>query len=713
MKRSAGTPLPRRWRLHHRWRQSRIGPGRLVCLLVAGAGALSIAPVSPATPARAQADSLTLALVDQTVSIRPGESFTVLVKVTGRVPPEGQFVLLAHSPLSSRGELHDAVDGDVGPALDLVRLPVGEVSRRRGGVFELVVPTTAGPLEVGVLRLAVEGVHPLTVQIHGPPDDPEATADPGDPMELLGELATFIHVQPETGTRGVLEVAYVAQITSHPTRRPDGGTTIDPHARDQVERLATLLEQTSAAFSTSLAPELLEGLTRSDEDDLALLRRLEVALGPREVLVEPYVTMDPSGAARSSLLDTYTRQLRLGEDTVARVLPRQVARRSAHLVDGPVDAGGASLLRDLGMRSLVLLPTALRSLDDPALSSVDPTLLVDVLIGVEATMPAAVVDPSLADALRDATDPVMDAHLLVMELLLIRQQAIAAFGGEDPALAAIVLAGRTLTLSTPDGEVADPLVTGRLLELVQSTPGLAVTTASVAGTITDTAIVDGLPVTVPLPFEAGPDLDQLADRLYGLTLDAITVGSMLPPGDPRPESWERQMNVMPATELTAAELDGFEATVRNDLDFLRAAVATPSVSDVTLGGRRSTIRIKLRNDADVALTVSVRMESSKLSFPRGEEVVTIPAGDLTEVEIPVEARTNGSFPVSVTLLTPAGEVPLHDPVEFTARVNALTGLGQVVTFAGAVILFSWWVHHFRTRRRDRRALARASTLEPS
>ena len=45
----------------------------------------------------------------------------------------------------------------------------------------------------------------------------------------------------------------------------------------------------------------------------------------------------------------------------------------------------------------------------------------------------------------------------------------------------------------------------------------------------------------------------------------------------------------------------------------------------------------------------------------------------------------------------------------TARVNALTGLGQVVTGGAVLVLLSWWFAHFRRRRRRR--LATITALE--
>ncbi len=61
------------------------------------------------------------------------------------------------------------------------------------------------------------------------------------------------------------------------------------------------------------------------------------------------------------------------------------------------------------------------------------------------------------------------------------------------------------------------------------------------------------------------------------------------------------------------------------------------------------------------------------------------------------------------MLTPALEQPVIEPVVLTARVNALTGLGQVVTGGAILVLVSWWFTHFRRSRRRR--LAAIAALE--
>jgi hypothetical protein len=669
---------------------------------------VALALAAPTVKEPALAARVTLRIVDQTTSAPPGEPIRLVVRLGGTIPADATVVVRTHAPVTNRRALQSAFGGTIGNPLDQVTLPLADQPRTKEGFVDILVPTTDGDPEVGKLRLAEVGIHPLTVQLR----------TGGASTMILGEVLTFVHLEPPGGARGDLEIAYIARVRSRPTQRPDGGTTIEPATRTQVQRLVALLENTPATFSVNITPELLDGLGRSSSEDQELLARLEAALGDRELLVGPYVSLDPSGSARSGLLDTYTRQLRVGEDVLAKVLPRQVARRAVYLVEEEIDAGGASLLRDLGVRSLVLLPGAVARLDQlgpPDSTTIDRTLLVDVLIGTEATMPAALVDDGLAAQLAEpGDDPQATARRLLMELLAIRLEVLERFGGlDDPNVAPVALVGRSLTVTTTTGEVGDPALLAPLLSLISETPGLMTATASVTGAITDTAIVDGLPVTLHLPARAGPELDALAEQLSLLSIDTTTIGSMLPEEDPRPAAWDRQTLVLPATELTSAERDAFSASLRHDLDEIRDAVASPSVNDVTLGGRNSTIRLKLRNDAEVPLTVIVRLESSKLSFPSGQELVTLPPQELTEVEIPVEARTNGRFPVSVTLLTPEGEVPLHPPVEFAARVNAITGLGQVVTVVGALILASWWVQHFRVRRRAKLAPpAAASSVDP-
>jgi hypothetical protein len=84
----------------------------------------------------------------------------------------------------------------------------------------------------------------------------------------------------------------------------------------------------------------------------------------------------------------------------------------------------------------------------------------------------------------------------------------------------------------------------------------------------------------------------------------------------------------------------------------------------------------------------------------------------TEVLVPVEARSNGRFPVTIEVVTPAGAVPLGEPVTLSAGVNALRGLGPLLTGALLLVVLSWWIRHVGRARRRRFAEAHPSGHRP-
>jgi hypothetical protein len=103
--------------------------------------------------------------------------------------------------------------------------------------------------------------------------------------------------------------------------------------------------------------------------------------------------------------------------------------------------------------------------------------------------------------------------------------------------------------------------------------------------------------------------------------------------------------------------------------------------------------------------VRVRLASPKLTFPAGDQVVTVTGTQ--QIRIPVEARANGTFPLTVEVLTPRGDQSVAPSTQLTVQVTRLTGLGVLVTGGAVLVLGSWWLHHLRQTRRQRRAAASA------
>jgi hypothetical protein len=127
-------------------------------------------------------------------------------------------------------------------------------------------------------------------------------------------------------------------------------------------------------------------------------------------------------------------------------------------------------------------------------------------------------------------------------------------------------------------------------------------------------------------------------------------------------------------------------------------VRLPEPFTFTLTGRSGTIEIRLTNTIDETLQVVLALDSAKLDFPEGEQQVVLRPEGETTVIVPVEARANGTSAVDVVVTTPVGQ-PLDDPIVLTSRVTALTGLGQVLTGGLALVLLTWWLAHWRAKRR--------------
>ncbi len=148
-----------------------------------------------------------------------------------------------------------------------------------------------------------------------------------------------------------------------------------------------------------------------------------------------------------------------------------------------------------------------------------------------------------------------------------------------------------------------------------------------------------------------------------------------------------------------------------EADAIRGSVTPPDPFTFTLTGRSGDIEIQLANTSRDPLTVILRASSPKLSFPgstdptvgpadadAGDHTITLRPNDKQSVVIPVRAKSNGTSPITVQLLTPAGE-EIGEPVTITATVTAFTGLGQVLTAGLVLVLLTWWATHWRSRRR--------------
>jgi hypothetical protein len=188
----------------------------------------------------------------------------------------------------------------------------------------------------------------------------------------------------------------------------------------------------------------------------------------------------------------------------------------------------------------------------------------------------------------------------------------------------------------------------------------------------------------------------------------FNAASMLPEGDARPPAWAAELETLVSPAYPADHVEAEVEEILAETEAITTSIVPPEPFTFTLTGREGDIDMRIGNTADEPLRVKLRLTSTKLTFPEGDQLVTLRADDETSVIVPVRARANGTSSVEVEILTPVDR-PLVEPVILTSRVTTLTGLGQVLTGGFILILLSWWFSSWRRQRRQRLAAESAAS----
>ena len=264
----------------------------------------------------------------------------------------------------------------------------------------------------------------------------------------------------------------------------------------------------------------------------------------------------------------------------------------------------------------------------------------------------------------------------------------------DGTPAAVVLGAPGLAV--PDGEV-----TARLAGFVESPPGHEHRCACHAFPgIAVGGLANGDPA-IALPAVAGADLTARRVDIEAVREDANHAASMLV-DSPLPEAWGRRLDALLSSDIDDATAAGRLAEIDAEVDDVLSAIVAPEPFTLTMAGTSNTLRLPIRNTGAEPLRVDVRVRSPKLTTDEPTQRVEVPALSSVEVEVPVEARSKGTFTIEVDVLAPDGH-RLGPPVVLKGRVSHVSGLSQVVTGGAALVLVSWWYTHLRRRRAERRA----------
>jgi hypothetical protein len=640
----------------------------VLALVVATAGLVV------ATDAADGAAGPTLRLVAQDLVVAPGATASFTFTVTGAVPANTEVVVEAYGRLASpRSDFQQLIAGNLrNRDVGFVATSLNRLTPDGPGRYTVDLPTVVTPDQRvlgGNALLPDAGMYPITIELRS------------DNTPLAQMVTTLVRTAAaDASALPSLDVALVMPLGGAVTLQADGTTTIGTDDRTRLQTVASALAASHTPVTLIPQPELVDGLARSGLPADAILRTaLGTATGGREVLATPYVAMDPSAADEAGLGDELTKQLAVGEDTLSEALDGVTTDRTTWVLDGAVTDGAVSMLRDLGVRRVVLPASAVRG-DGPV-----PTTAVGVT-GSNGPLPVdvAVADPGLGRAFGPHDDPVLAAYQFAAELLAVDLDHATATSPQG------------VVVVPPASWQPGPTFLGAVLALLGQTTMLHPVTVDQWFREVQTAA--GAPRT--LAPAAPSDLSQFANGLALTRLRLAALASMLPANDPLPASLEAELRVANAVSFTSAQRQAYLDGVNNHLNQLADAVDPIPKRRVTLAGRTTELPITIHRRIDKPIKVRVRLESSKLAFPQNDVLVTLDS-DTVQERVAVKARANGTFPLTVTILTPEGGLPVAQPTELTVQATTLSGFGVVLTVGALLVLATWWVRHIRRSRRQR------------
>lgn len=602
--------------------------------------------------------------------------------------------------LITRTAFDEAANGKVGAyfyqqVVDVSALPVDA----SGGV-DLALPVNA-PVQGSVLPtlyLGETGVFPVQVQLFS------ASSVPLDaPQSLFLEYAS----SPGSGFSGYqpLAVALVVPFADTPAKGALPGAPPSTAEAQRLNEVSAVLDgQHPVPVGLLADPRTLGGLARGaaagSKLDASTLSDLAAAVrkGSLTILASTY---DPSaiadlGAAGlgSELGAQMSAATAVFQSTVG-VAPS----RATWVLAGSVGTSALDALTQQGARTVILPEASLSPLPvvDTQTTFGRPTLLSYgnrdfTVFGADAGLSAVFASHGPA---------VTKADRIVAELAMIET--------EEPGLR------RGVALLPQAGWSASPQLLKTLIAGLAGNPLIDPVSASALFSHVPTA-----PVSLELSSRnqpEGPALQALAASAPGILavrqkLTGVT--SLLGGSSPALAGLSDDLLTSESVSLTPEARSEILQSLNGQLAKASGRFALPPATAITLTSSRGQIPITVLVSGSVKASVEVKLISQRLLFP-----VFKPAGGVcrvptpteevcvfaltkqnTTVNVPVEARSSGVFPLEVDLYTPDGSLLLardHD----TVRSTAVSAVAVILAVLAVLSLVVWWGRDLRRGRRRR------------
>lgn len=621
--------------------------------------------VIPTTSVTAASDVPRITITEQPFLITSATRGRFSFQFPSDVVVRNAFVdVQVHRRLASRTSFQSIANEDTEAAvIDTFTIPVSRLTRSTAGDLSVVIPFSSTANNGQSLTVPFEGVYPVSIVVRR-----------GAESAPVARALTFIHKRDTNSAVPTVSASVAVRLAPIVSFQPDENLSITDKARAEVQQFISFVSSYNSPLTISIQPEIVSALSLStDPVDVALLSQLQSLLRTRTITTSAFAALDPSLFAAIGRNQEFIEQIRFGETTLNRLLPGVPIQRGTWWATHPLSSAGVKLLQTAGIVSIVLSPAAQRGVSSEA-----PLGVLARPDGATSEFVSVVsVDSGIAQTITKKGDTTA-AYRAIAELIMERDDLLAS---NQPAESI------RLMLSTPTGSLdAD----GSLQRAARLLAGFSTADFSAPQTVNpQTPSID-----FPTLTKHGGDT-----RAAGITVarqEFTATVSMTDEADSRRALWQSLLSLGESSAV--ADPNEYIAGLRTQLAATRSAVTVTTPDSITLSGRQGAIRIQLRNDSDQTLSVKVRMASAKLQLSQPVRIVALVAGSTTEVEVAAGTRTNGRFPISVRVTTPEGNLEVVPYITITAKVNAIAGLGQLVSISLLLIILAWWWSHWRRAR---------------
>lgn len=638
----------------------------LAGLLIAALGSLSFS----LQPSVVQATDIpTLTLLNQTFNVSTESQLRFIFEKDSKLNGNTVEIEL-HRRVASRSSFQSIANGDAqSGVLDALTLKPTQI-KRVDDTVQVIAPIARRVDSPQALFVSLDGVYPITIRVR------DAVTH-----QAVAEILTFINVRRTADTKQQVQMSTLIRLKAAPSLKPNGKVMLTDETRLRITRFIETLKNRTYPLTVSVQPEIIEALATSTlEPDKQLFVDLREQLRQRTITTAPYLPTDPSMFVAMNMREEFIEQLRVGEDVLNRWLPGVSIQRSTYIADHYLTAEGLQLLRTAGIVSVILTPRAQQKVGVSRTSSVvmRPT-------GINSNNVALIaVDSSVATTFANSGkifSPALAGFRAAAELLVARNDLLSAGLSYDSI---------RLLLSTHSGDMgsdASLLIASNALFKATGVRFVDMATPQVASTDSSS-----------IRFSSSTP-NTGAARVAGIAIarkELNATASMADPTDIRRELWSHLFAI--GVSNTVINGDDYVAGLRDLLAKVRGSVTVTTPDTITLSGRTGAIRIQIRNNSDAPLSVRVRMSSAKLRLQNPVRLVELAAGGTTEVKVDAGTRTNGRFPLSIRVTTPEGNLEVVPYIRVTARMNAIAGFGQYLSFFLLVMVLLWWWTHWRRTR---------------